>query len=127
MAVDDTRKIRGRGKLRIAWLIYATAITAVGVPLLYSAGASNWHGMPVVLLSVVTWGLQSIVWFTSVMVAFLLITITAGVGGGQAQQLIAACIVFFALASLQFLVLWALVKAVRRLFRVTSQRGEHGG
>jgi hypothetical protein len=123
MAVDDTRKFRSRGRFRIAWLIYATAITAIGVPLLYSAGASNWDGTPVILLNVVTWGLQSIVWFTSAMLAFLLITITAGVGGGQAQQLVAACIVFFALASLQFLVLWALVKTVRRLFRVMSQRG----
>ena len=101
----------------VPWIIYSTTFSGVCTVLLFLATSEEWAGPWTNVLTILCWGAQSYAWLASVLLAGFLTAISAGISGGVIQGLFAAILVFFAIGSLQYLVVagfFRFLRAVRR-------------
>lgn len=107
---------------RISWLAYALGVALVGTSLLFQAGADRWTGSSVTALTIITWGLQGVVWIILALLSAFFYWVTMGVGSSEVEQVVISLLVLFALGSAQF---W-LIRQVAKLFSLLLKRRRRG-
>ena len=98
----------------IGYFAWVGAIATVGT-ILMLLGGYRWSPSITVAMQALTWGLASAVWLLTNLLFGLVASLAFGIGDGSAQYALSAFLILVLLASLQFLVLWALVRLARTL------------